>query len=1205
MTLLLRGLGRFLLVFYVLIVIVVLGLRYWLLPHVDQWRAPVAQVLSVATNSQIHIGKLSAQWDGLLPEITIYDLQVQDRQLNQSIQIPKMTARIKWQSIWARQIQFSYLRIDDLQFELWRDPEQKLHFAGQTLNAETFNNNNNQIDPGLMKWLVQQDQIELKNAQLIWRDRSRDLMPLRIKGMDGVLRFQKEELQFDVVASPQVGLGQSVQLRGQLTRASLDGSQFDGLLYVQLNELSPAGWRQWLDLPTDLTQATLDTQLWLQVKENKITDVTMDTRVYNGVWQIPKLGQFKARSLRIFASSPWQSFKDFSNDLPLGQRLQAGAFRLEMYGQDVQWLENDFSHQSLTMNKIALVSQRKADLVEAPIEIQHFVMKNKDLNVELKGTWTPQGTDLDAGEFDVVGNLKYLELNQLYGYFPMPAVSPEVVEWLQHGLVRGVVSNANLRLQGNLHDFPYSHKSESDAEHKLGLFYIAGPFVNAEIDYYLPDADEKGWPKVEDATGQIILRGNELWINADTAILKPNGKDEVYAENVRVHINDLEAEEPILTVKAQTHGSAGAYLGLMQHSNLGALLDNAFDHTTATGQWQVPLDIRINLENAEEVQVKGSLAFSNNKVQLLSFLPPLEQVTGRLIFNENGAYAENIKAQWLGGPLVLKDQVGLPGQLLQMQGQAKSSALAQYTQLEQLENWLQGEFSYQLQVGFDKKNQFYISAFSDLNGLSSTFPTPLNKSANSTMPLAFTWQHNNEDAHALHLKLDQKLEMYLVENRDAYPLFKQGSLSWQKPLPALSATGQGFIIDIQQDDLDLDAWQAVHQVLLPASFSNASKKDNAFSLKDILRLRLQSDQAVLWDNSLQHLTYTMQQKPTPNQGYHWRVDISSKQVAGTVLWQLNKQEQLIGEVDAKLQRLHWNPEDKLLTNQVDPLIDPETNDFELKLPSIKLKIDDLRWKKWRLGELHLEGLKQVDDIKKWKIPLLSLSTPHGDLSATGFWQLAGAQRGLKLNAQLQSIEAGQLLDYVGIKNILAEGKGTVQAQLQWHGFPWQTQLEALDANIELDLSAGRIDQINSRTAKLLEFLSLQSLSRLSRLDFDLRGLMTNGFPFDDMKGRFLLNKNRLSTDNFRVVGPAGTIVIEGNTNISTEHLDLRAVVVPNVDMSGAAIAAGIALNPVVGIGAFITQLLFKAPLAKAMTVQYQLTGPWDQFETEEIKIKTP
>ena len=76
MTPLFRWLGRALLVCYVLIVIVVLGVRYWLIPHIDDWREPIAKALSAATQSEIEIGRLSAQWNDVLPEIHVHDIYV-------------------------------------------------------------------------------------------------------------------------------------------------------------------------------------------------------------------------------------------------------------------------------------------------------------------------------------------------------------------------------------------------------------------------------------------------------------------------------------------------------------------------------------------------------------------------------------------------------------------------------------------------------------------------------------------------------------------------------------------------------------------------------------------------------------------------------------------------------------------------------------------------------------------------------------------------------------------------------------------------------------------------------------------------------------------------------------------------------------------------------------------------------------------------
>src|SRR5690606_23340324 len=90
-----------------------------------------------------------------------------------------------------------------------------------------------------------------------------------------------------------------------------------------------------------------------------------------------------------------------------------------------------------------------------------------------------------------------------------------------------------------------------------------------------------------------------------------------------------------------------------------------------------------------------------------------------------------------------------------------------------------------------------------------------------------------------------------------------------------------------------------------------------------------------------------------------------------------------------------------------------------------------------------------------------------------------------------------------------------------------------------------------------------------------------------------------------VIGPVGTIVIGGNIDLINELLDLQAVVIPSLDISGAAVAAGIAINPIVGVGAFLTQWLLQVPLAKAMTVQYQISGKWDDPKIKELEGPEP
>jgi len=45
------------------------------------------------------------------------------------------------------------------------------------------------------------------------------------------------------------------------------------------------------------------------------------------------------------------------------------------------------------------------------------------------------------------------------------------------------------------------------------------------------------------------------------------------------------------------------------------------------------------------------------------------------------------------------------------------------------------------------------------------------------------------------------------------------------------------------------------------------------------------------------------------------------------------------------------------------------------------------------------------------------------------------------------------------------------------------------------------------------------------------------------------------------------------------------------------------VNPLIGLGAFVTQWLLKHPLAQAMTMEYAVTGSWDDPQVHPIETK--
>jgi uncharacterized protein YhdP len=45
------------------------------------------------------------------------------------------------------------------------------------------------------------------------------------------------------------------------------------------------------------------------------------------------------------------------------------------------------------------------------------------------------------------------------------------------------------------------------------------------------------------------------------------------------------------------------------------------------------------------------------------------------------------------------------------------------------------------------------------------------------------------------------------------------------------------------------------------------------------------------------------------------------------------------------------------------------------------------------------------------------------------------------------------------------------------------------------------------------------------------------------------------------------------------------------------------VNPVIGLGSFLAQLFLKAPLTKALTHEYEITGPWKDPVVTKLERK--
>ena len=149
----------------------------------------------------------------------------------------------------------------------------------------------------------------------------------------------------------------------------------------------------------------------------------------------------------------------------------------------------------------------------------------------------------------------------------------------------------------------------------------------------------------------------------------------------------------------------------------------------------------------------------------------------------------------------------------------------------------------------------------------------------------------------------------------------------------------------------------------------------------------------------------------------------------------------------------------------------------------------------------------------------------------------------------------------------------------------------------MDIERGQFLQIEPGAGRLLGVLSLQSLPR--RLVLDFRDVFSQGFAFDFFRGQGQIEQGVLSTRNLQMKGVNAAVMMEGSADLVRETQDLQVFVVPEINAGAASLLAA-TVNPVVGIGTLLAQLLLRQPLRSVTTQEFRVTGSWADPQVQKL-----
>ena len=215
----------------------------------------------------------------------------------------------------------------------------------------------------------------------------------------------------------------------------------------------------------------------------------------------------------------------------------------------------------------------------------------------------------------------------------------------------------------------------------------------------------------------------------------------------------------------------------------------------------------------------------------------------------------------------------------------------------------------------------------------------------------------------------------------------------------------------------------------------------------------------------------------------------------------------------------------------------------------------------------------------------------------GLWQTSSNHQYTNLTGTAMIRDIGNALIRLGMPASIVGKNGKLLFNLEWPNPPYDPLIKSLSGSLTIALDDGRIVDISEEASRkigigqLLNFFSLQNLPHHLTLDFS--DVSKRGFPFDTMRGNFILKNGNAYTKDTYWDGPVAYISMKGKINLANENYDLYLNVSPHIT-SSLPIVATIAGGPVVGLTTWVADRLLNKQVGKFITYSYHMRGPWSK-----------
>ncbi|MHA6202823.1 YhdP family protein [Dyella soli] len=787
----------------------------------------------------------------------------------------------------------------------------------------------------------------------------------------------------------------------------------------------------------------------------------------------------------------------------------------------------------------------------------------------------------DAGGhpfLDLYASLGHADVVAAKLFWPIDSMSPAAIQWLDQALVSGKIDSGDVLVRGDLADWPFPHNE--------GRFEARAGISDLVLDY------GKDWPRAEGVSAVASFVNNGMLVEATAGQSLGNKVDRAVALIP-------EFGNVVLDLNVSGNGSGASMMEFVRKSPIGIHQADVLSKLSLGGTGAFDFHLSLPVAHASDLLLNGRAQLKGVDFNAPEWNLKLDKLTGPATFDKAGFHAGPLDTSFRGQPakldLAIAGATGQPDLLLsaRLNGRFSMSELTQgYKQLDWINQVAEGRSDFNIGFGISHANGTaantqQLSVDSTLNGMALTFPVPLKKAADASLPLHMDMNLPMEGSD-VQLSVGQVVRARLrLPKNNSQSLAATFAFGTKMPD---TVPDKGMRIRGRAAKLDVTGW-------VQYTSSGSSGEGPGLEAIDV-----NTDQAMVFGHPFadMHLLATAQAEGLT-------VDVDSAGLAGRFaipLADINKR-----GVTARLQRLYW-PKDvvpppkkggaeaaaveqaAVVASPADvavPAPNPgATGITPSSLPPFHLWVNDLRFGDSKLGDARLETWPTDRGMHIDQLRTLSRGV---QINGTGDWNGTAGDSHSHLRIDFAADNLGDMLAAFGYEGLIAGGKVHAQLDSTWPGAPSAMELGNMDGKLSINIIDGRMPEVTPGVARLFGLMSVLELPR--RLSFDFGDVFGKGLAFDAVTGDFKLGDGNADTDNLQIRSPAAEIAISGRTGVRAKDYDLQVLATPHAGNSLPLVGAVVG-GPIGVAAGFVAQGLLGKGINHAASARYKVSGSWDK-----------